>query len=100
MDIIRMRAPLTAITALATSPAESSSAPAHGSTVTTGIRHISAAPGITVTATSTMTNIATSDADTFIMASGEATRAGDANGSSPEVGTQAGAIMEDSSTAQ
>ena len=91
MDIIRTRARLTATTGLVTSPAVFLSAPARGSA------DFLAALGFTLATTSTIANIATSDADAMVMTSALATNAEIAKEETSEGSTNAATTKEETS---
>src|SRR6267142_2664155 len=86
-DMLRTRAPLTATTGLVTSRAVFLSAPVRGSTASTAAQVSMAGLSFTVAATSTIEDMATSDADAIGMASAAATNAAIAKEETSVVGT-------------
>ena len=99
MDIIRTRARLTATTGLVISLEVFLSELAHGSTAIMAAQAFTVDAGFTVAMTSTITDIATSDADTMMMASAAATDAAIAKEETSAVVTNADVTREEISTA-
>jgi hypothetical protein len=99
MEIILMRARLTATTGLVISPAEFLSAPARGSMVFMAGQASTVVLGITVAAISMTAGIATSDAGTMAMASVVATSEAVAIEENSETGTSEAATNEENSMA-
>src|ERR1700730_5072172 len=91
MDITRMRARLTATTDLVTSQEEFLLAPGRGSMDFMDARASTAVLGLMAVATSMIAGIATSDADTTVMASAAATREAVAMEEASEEGANAAA---------
>src|SRR6267378_6767439 len=98
-DMLRTRAPLTATTGLVTSRAVFLSAPVRGSTASTAAQVSMAAPSFTVAATSTIEDMATSDADAIGMASAVVINAAIAKEETSVVGTIAALTKGETSTA-
>jgi hypothetical protein len=84
---------------LVISPAEFLSAPARGSEAFMAARASTVARGFTVAATSMIEGIATSDADTMVMASAAASSEAVAIEENSEAGTSEAATNEENSTA-
>src|SRR5258706_7201624 len=86
-DMLRTRVPLTATTGLVTSRAVFLSAPVRGSTASTAAQASTAPMSFTVAETSTIEDMATSDADAIVMTSAAATNAAIAKEETSVVGT-------------
>src|SRR3981081_3339168 len=97
--MLRTRARLTVTTGLVTSRAVFLSAPVRGSTASTAAQVSMAALSFTVAATSTIEDMATSDADAIGVASAVVMKAAMAKEETSVVGTIAAVTMEETSTA-